>query len=58
MVIWFLFKKYYKEDKMKVFISADMEGITGVVQFEQVLPGKEGYKQARETDGRRCQCSH
>ena len=33
---------------MKVFISADMEGITGVVQFEQVLPEKEEYKQARK----------
>jgi len=33
---------------MKVFISADMEGITGVVHFEQVLPGKEEYKQAQE----------
>ena len=33
---------------MKVFISADMEGITGVVHFEQVLPEKEEYKRARE----------
>ncbi|MDD3427795.1 MAG: M55 family metallopeptidase [Caldisericia bacterium] len=33
---------------MKVFISADMEGITGVVHFEQVCPGKEEYKHARE----------
>ena len=33
---------------MKVFISVDMEGITGVVKGPQVIPGKEEYKQARE----------
>lgn len=33
---------------MKVFISADMEGITGVVDFKQVVPGKEGYKKSQE----------
>ena len=33
---------------MKIFISVDMEGITGIVHFNQVLPGKEDYKQSRE----------
>lgn len=33
---------------MKIFISVDMEGITGVVDFEQVLPGREQYKQSQE----------
>ncbi|HUU50965.1 MAG TPA: M55 family metallopeptidase [Nitrospinota bacterium] len=33
---------------MKIFISVDMEGITGIVHFDQVLPEKEEYKQARE----------
>jgi len=33
---------------MKIFISVDMEGITGVVHSDQVLPEKEEYKQARE----------
>ena len=32
---------------MKVFISADMEGITGVVQFNQVLSEKKEYKEAQ-----------
>ena len=33
---------------MKIFISVDMEGITGIVDFEQVLPGREQYKQSQE----------
>jgi len=33
---------------MKVFISVDMEGITGVVDFNQVSPGKEEYKNSQE----------
>ena len=33
---------------MKIFISVDMEGITGVVHSDQVRPEKEEYKQARE----------
>lgn len=33
---------------MKVFISVDMEGVTGVVHSEQVLPEKEEYKQAQK----------
>ncbi|MFP4588972.1 MAG: M55 family metallopeptidase [Candidatus Acetothermia bacterium] len=33
---------------MKVLISADMEGISGVVNGNQVTPGEEEYKTARE----------
>ncbi|MCR4440144.1 MAG: M55 family metallopeptidase [bacterium] len=33
---------------MKVFISADLEGVNGVVLLEQVLPSSPAYAQARE----------
>lgn len=33
---------------MKIFISVDMEGITGVIHSDQVRPENEEYKQARE----------
>ena len=32
---------------MRVFISADMEGVAGVAYFNQVV-GREGYKEACE----------
>lgn len=33
---------------MKVFISAAIEAITGVIHFHEVLPEKEEHKHARE----------
>jgi len=33
---------------MKVFMSVDMEGITGIVYSSQVMPGKEEYNHARK----------
>ncbi len=32
---------------MKLLIAADMEGITGVVNWEQVTPGKSEYERFR-----------
>ena len=32
---------------MRVFISADMEGITGIAHGDQLMPGKHGYEAGR-----------
>lgn len=37
-----------EDQKLKVFISADMEGITGVVAVEQTTPGNPEYAAARK----------
>ena len=33
---------------MRVYISADMEGITGVTSWDETVCGKDGYEEARE----------
>ena len=33
---------------MKIFISVDLEGVSGVVSKEQILVGKSGYEHARK----------
>lgn len=37
-----------KETKIKVYISVDMEGISGIATFDQVIRGGTGYPRAQE----------
>jgi hypothetical protein len=37
-----------QSSRLKVYISVDMEGITGVVHGDQVSPGNPGYAEARK----------
>ena len=42
---------------MKIFISADMEGISGVATNQQLKTPSE-YQRFRQVDDCRCKCSH
>ena len=37
-----------RDSTMRVYISADMEGITGVTSWDETVCGKDGYEEARE----------
>lgn len=37
----------WRDDRLKVFISADMEGISGVTDWEDTIPGKRTYEYSR-----------
>jgi len=43
---------------MKVFISVDMEGITGVATWSHVMRKQPEYQEARERHDCGHQCSH